>query len=69
MKANIIIIAAILITINNSLIGQIKIHDDNHVSIGSLSKVGGLQMQPEGYLFHQPSAFANRRSIPRKQID
>ena len=38
---------------------QIKILDDNHVSLGSLTKGGGLQMQPKGYIYHQPTYTAS----------
>jgi hypothetical protein len=32
---------------------QIKIHNDNHISIGSLTKSYGVQVQPNGYTYFQ----------------
>jgi len=40
-----------------SVQGQIKIHDDNHISIGSLTKSFGLQVDPYGYTLFEPSIY------------
>ncbi|MFH1295681.1 MAG: T9SS type A sorting domain-containing protein [Bacteroidota bacterium] len=40
-----------------TLNAQIKVHNDNHISLGSLSKAWGLQVQPNGYTYFQPSIF------------
>jgi len=34
-----------------SVNAQIKIHDDNHISLMSLTKGGGVQIQPSGYTY------------------
>lgn len=36
---------------------QIKIHSDNWISIGSLSKGGGIQVQPNGFTTFQPAVY------------
>lgn len=59
MKANILIITAIMLVLSSQTNAQIKIHDDNHVSLGSMTKAGGFQMQPEGYIYHQPTYTAS----------
>jgi len=35
----------------NFVNAQIKIHDDNHISLMSLTKGGGVQIQPSGYTY------------------
>lgn len=37
-----------------NLKAQIKVHDDNHISIGSLTKGGGIQLAPDGQFYFQP---------------
>ncbi|MBC8315017.1 MAG: T9SS type A sorting domain-containing protein [Bacteroidales bacterium] len=54
-KNQILIIAGILLSL--SLNAQIKVQSDNHISLGSLSKAWGLQIQPNGYTYFQPSIF------------
>jgi len=49
---NVITLAFILICLDTAQ-AQIKIHNDNHVSIGSLSKSYGIQVQPNGYAYFQ----------------
>jgi len=38
---------------------QLKVHSDNHVSIGSLTNSGGVQIYPSGYTEFQPSLYSN----------
>lgn len=38
----------------SSLFAQIKVHEDNHISIGSLTKGGAIQLSPDGQFYFQP---------------
>lgn len=40
-----------------NLSAQIKVHSDNHISLGSLTKTWGIQMQPSGFTYFQPSIY------------
>jgi hypothetical protein len=40
-----------------SVKAQIKIHDDNHISLMSLTKSGGVQIQPNGYTYFTAELF------------
>ena len=46
----------LFIFLSVNLNAQIKVHDDNHISIGSLTKGGGLQLTPDGQFYFQPPA-------------
>ncbi len=59
MKTNILITTAVLLMVCGISHAQIKIHDDDHISLGSLTKGGGMQMQPEGYIYYQPTYTAS----------
>jgi len=48
-------ISAILLVFNMN--AQIKVHNNNHISLGSLTKSYGVQIQPSGYTYFQPSLF------------
>jgi hypothetical protein len=54
---NVIILFVVMLVSTNSIYSQIKVHDDNHVSIASLTKGGGLQIQPNGYTYFQPAVY------------
>ena len=55
MKSRIFITGSIILFWVFTLQAQIKIHNDNHVSIGSLTKSYGVQVQPNGYTYFQAS--------------
>lgn len=50
-----IITTFVLVSISTQ--AQIKIHSDNHVSIASLTKGGGVQIQPNGYTSFQTTVY------------
>jgi hypothetical protein len=54
-KSTIFCILGLLLAWN--LDAQIKVHSDNHISLGSLSKDWGVQIQPSGYTYFQPQIF------------
>jgi len=57
MKKRLLFACAILVFWVTVSVAQIKIHDDNHVSIGSLTKSFGLQVDPYGYTLFEPSIY------------
>ncbi|MBM3405286.1 MAG: T9SS type A sorting domain-containing protein [Bacteroidetes bacterium] len=57
MKYKIIYPIIFLCSITFVSMAQIKIHDDNHISLGSLSKSFGLQIHPSGHTYFQPSIY------------
>jgi len=57
MKAKKIIFYIIGILLALDLNAQIKVHSDNQISLGSLSKDWGVQIQPSGYTYFQPQIF------------
>jgi cobalamin biosynthesis Mg chelatase CobN len=61
MKKNFIFLITIFFTIAfmGSVKAQIKIHDDNHISLMSLTKGGGVQIQPSGYTYFTADLFGD----------
>jgi hypothetical protein len=60
MKKYIYLIGIIaFVLFSNTSQSQIKIHDDNHVSLTSLTKGGGLQVSPNGYTYFQPAVYSS----------
>lgn len=53
MKKYLFTLASMFYFVLISVQAQIKIQDDNHVSIGSLTKSYGIQVQPNGYAYFQ----------------
>ena len=51
------IVTFILVSIAS--FAQLKVHSDNHVSIGSLTNIGGVQIYSNGYTEFQPSLYDN----------
>lgn len=56
-KASIFQLIVLLCMMFNTTSGQIKIHNDNWISIGSLTKSFGIQVEPNGYTYFQPSVY------------
>jgi len=54
----VILISMLLVSVGPGF-GQIKVHSDRHISLGSLTKDWGVQIQPSGYTCFQPSIFNN----------
>lgn len=59
MKNIYLICIAIFVLFSTATQAQIKIHSDNHVSIASLTKGGGVQIQPNGYTSFQTSVYTD----------
>jgi hypothetical protein len=60
MKKYIYLISiATFVLFSNATQAQIKIHDDNHVSLTSLTKGGGVQIYPNGYTVFQPAVYTS----------
>jgi hypothetical protein len=60
MKKNINILLVILVLVySKSINAQIKIYNDNHVSIASLTQTGGVQIAPTGRTAFQPAEYAS----------
>lgn len=51
-----VVVSLLVITLNAN--AQIKVHSDGQISLGSLGKIYGLQVHPDGYTF-----FANPNTI------
>ncbi len=47
----------LVVLITFSMSAQIKVHENNHISLGSLTLGWGVQIQPNGYTYFQPSVF------------
>ncbi|MDR2083649.1 MAG: T9SS type A sorting domain-containing protein [Bacteroidales bacterium] len=52
-----VILISISILFAYPLKSQIKIHDDQHISLMSLTKSGGIQIQPSGYTYFSPQLY------------
>ncbi len=58
MKKIFLVIAILMLSNSLTINAQLKIFDDNWISIGSLYKGGfGIQVTPNGYTYFQPSCY------------
>jgi len=64
-KYIIILLVSTVLVYSKSINAQIKIHDDNHVSIASLSKTGGVQIFPTGRIEYYPAEYYDYANINR----
>lgn len=66
MKKYIIILLVMTVLVySKSINAQIKIHSDNHVSIASLSKTGGVQIFPTGRIEYYPAEYQDWANLNR----
>jgi len=60
MKTTVFILKCLLFFfVLNNVNGQIKVWNDNWVSLGSLNKDFGVQIAPSGYTYFQPSVYGD----------